>query len=245
MSLERSMVVYSPEHVPIVLTPAGLGRRSVAFIIDSALALGAASLVGDLALVVCGPLGQLVAATLGFLIWWGYHIYFEVRRSGQTPGKRIASLRVADARGLPITFSQSLVRNVVRVLDMIPMGGVGFAATLIDPHGRRLGDIVAGTLVVEELPARVPDLGSLRAPRVNSLDSPRVRRLIAHRVSLEEREFLLALCLRADTLEPQARYQLFESAGTRYRRRLRIDDERLSGENLVRGMVAVLYQKAT
>jgi hypothetical protein len=68
-----------------------------------------------------------------------------------------------------------------------------------------------------------------------------VLRRLRREVGLEEREFLLELVLRADALEPQARFDLMEEVGGYYRRTLEVEDANLSGENLVRGLLSVLY----
>jgi RDD family len=74
---------------------------------------------------------------------------FEVLRDGQTPGKRIMRLRVINANGTPVTWIGSIVRNLMRTVDMLPLCyGFGLVACLVDPSSRRLGDMVAGTLVV-------------------------------------------------------------------------------------------------
>jgi len=106
---------------------------------------------------------------------------------------------------------------------------------------RRLGDILADTLVVQERTPLTPQ-GDLRLDRrFNALATPALRRRIRQRVSLEEREFLLTLCLRADRLTESARYDLMDKVGTHYRERLDITDPHLSNENLVRDLTAVLY----
>jgi uncharacterized RDD family membrane protein YckC len=240
----QAIRVLSPEHVAIELVAAGFGRRFLAFLLDLIVIGAATSLVGYAAIMLPGWLSVALTTTAGFIIMWGYHIYCEVRWRGQSPGKRIMQLRVVDARGLPVGVRQSLVRNLIRALDMVPMGGIGMAACLIDPQRRRLGDLAADTLVVEERQPPAPDLAALSARRQNSLDTPRIRRQLALRISLEEREFLLALCQRAERIDQQARFSLFEAAGESLRQRLGIDQEHLSGENVVRGTVALLYENA-
>jgi hypothetical protein len=179
---------------------------------------------------------------LTFVLAWGYHVYFEVRHQGRSPGKRICGLRVVDSRGLPISFQQSFVRNIVRVVDSAPaFYGAGALVSLFDRHARRLGDIAADTLVIEEHRAADPTKAIADARRFNSLQTPRVLRRLRREVGLEEREFLLELVLRADALEPQARFDLMEEVGGYYRRTLEVEDANLSGENLVRGLLSVLY----
>jgi hypothetical protein len=103
---------------------------------------------------------------------------------------------------------------------------------------------VAETLVIEE-PATMTFRGEpLSERRYNTLRTPRVLRMIRHRISLEERELLLELCLRSERLDPQRRYELMEEVGSLYRTDLGIDDPRLSGENLVRDLTSILFSRA-
>ncbi len=230
-------VVLTPEHVPIRLFPAGLGARFFALIIDSILILGISTFI-RMALLLSPGLGMVLV----FLVQWGYHMYFEVRHQGRSIGKRVCGLRVVDSRGLPITFQQSFVRNIVRVLDSAPLFyGIGGLASMVDRHRRRLGDIVADTLVIEEHRATDPTKAISDPRRFNSLQTPRVLRRLRKQVGLEERELLLEIVLRADALDPQARFDLMEEVGAHYRRTLEIDDPHLSGENLVRGLLSILY----
>jgi uncharacterized RDD family membrane protein YckC len=230
-------VVLTPEHVPIRLFPAGLGARFLALMIDQ-LVIGAA-IITVTVLLMLSP-GLITVAI--FLIQWGYHLLFEVYNRGQSLGKRVCGLRVVDSRGLPITFQQSFVRNVIRMLDNTPIFyGLGALVSMMEPRHRRLGDIVADTLVIEEHRATDPSGAIADARRFNSLQTPRVLRRLRKQVGLEERELLLEIVLRADKLDPQARFDLFEEAGGYYRRTLEIDDPHLSGENLVRGLLAILY----
>jgi uncharacterized RDD family membrane protein YckC len=251
MTPGNARVVLTPEHVPIVLEPAGLGSRFVAFALDQTLIL---ALVWTLASLLGRFLPQTITAavflTAQFFLAVAYPVFFEVRRNGQTPGKRFAGIRVVDGRGLPISVPQSFVRNIARLLDSFPplplMGlglyGVGGLACMLDRHYRRLGDLAADTLVIKESRAGRQAPGQVLSPRrFNSLRVPRVRRLIRHKIGLEEREFLLALCLRAEQLEAQARFDLFEEVGAYYRGKLNVDDPHLSGENLVRDLTAILY----
>ena len=230
-------VVLTPEHVPIRLFTAGLGARFLALVIDSCIIL---SIVAGIRMALLVSPG--LATVLVFLVQWGYHMYFEVRHQGRSLGKRVCGLRVVDSRGLPITFQQSFVRNIVRVIDSAPIFyGLGGVVSMVDRHRRRLGDIVADTLVIEEHRAADPTRAIADARRFNSLQTPRVLRRLRKQVGLEERELLLAIVLRADSLDPQARFDLMEEVGGHYRRTLEIDDPHLSGENLVRGLLSILY----
>jgi hypothetical protein len=192
--------------------------------------------------VLPGAVGIVAQALALLVLTWGYHVYFEVRHQGQSPGKRIVGIRVVDGRGLPLSLEQSFVRNVVRVLDALPVGyALGAIVCQLDPHRRRLGDIAADTLVVRERHGQAYERRSTGARAFNSLRTPRVLRLVRHRVGLEEREFLATLCLRADGMEDKARFDLMEEVGRHYKERLGIEDPHMSGENLVRGLAGVLF----
>jgi hypothetical protein len=141
---------------------------------------------------------------------------------------------------------QCVVRSVTRLADLLPgCGGVGLAVAWCDPWQRRLGDLAAGTMVVSERPAALPPPGLVLALRHSSLDNPRLRRLVRHRLGLEEREFLLALLLRAEALTAAARYDLMERTGALLRTRLEVEPiAGLSGEAWVRGIAALCWRTA-
>ena len=251
MSHQRRIL--TPEHVPIVLAPAGVGSRFLALIVDFLLLMGLLAALGTvLQLALPFGIGAAVATTLAFALTWGYHVYFETRHQGRTPGKRAAGLRVVDGRGLPITVEQSLLRNIVRALDFLPVFyGVGGLCALLDRDRRRLGDVLADTLVVRERTAASVRAAALArsarlpaAQRPNALADPGTLRRIRHRLTLEERELLLDLCLRADRLNPRARYDLMAEVGAYYRRKLEIDQPHLSDENLVHDLTALAFGHA-
>jgi len=242
--VRRAATITTPEHVEIRLEPAGAGSRFLAIVIDAVIVLGITIALGFALMQLLPPgVTAAIVLTANFAITWGWHVYFETQHGGRSPGKRALRLRVVDARGLPVSLHQSLVRNIMRAIDFAPMF-YGFAAiaTLVDPRRRRLGDVVADTLVIRD--ARpLAWRGQLAAERrYNSLRTPRVLRLIRHRISLEEREFLLALCIRADKMSPPARYDLMEEVAAAYRTKLSIDDdEPISGETFVRELTAILF----
>ena len=243
MTRAGDIVVVTPEHVEIVLTPAGLGSRFLALIVDLTLTLG----VPLLAIQLLSPILSFGATaalqiTLVFFFTFGYHVYFETRRQGRTPGKRALKLRVVDSRGLPITLGQSLVRNAMRALDVLPiMYGFGGAVSLADRNSRRFGDIAAQTVVVEERPSVDAQTIGLAERRFNSLRTPRILRTIRHRIGLEERELLLELLLRADALEPARRFEIMEEIAAYYRQLLDVDDPRLTSDNLVRDLTSIVF----
>jgi uncharacterized RDD family membrane protein YckC len=150
--LDTLTLVETPEGVALHLHPAGVMPRAAAWAIDFAirlsLVLGASTLLGLL-----GATGAGLFLLVLFALYWLYPVLFEVLYDGQTIGKRVLGLRVIHANGTPVSWLASIVRNLLRVVDMLPvLYGFGVVCGLLDAQGRRLGDLVAGTLVVHVAP---------------------------------------------------------------------------------------------
>ena len=89
-----------------------------------------------------------------FVLFYGYFILFEAIWNGQTPGKRLTRIRVIKDSGQPITAIDAVARNVLRIIDQLPAGyGIGVLCAWISPQSKRLGDYVAGTVVIHEKPS--------------------------------------------------------------------------------------------
>jgi uncharacterized RDD family membrane protein YckC len=149
--------VDTPESIELSYDVAGIGSRFLAAIVDSALIAGGQAVLLYLLSLATGAVAAaesvLIAAgaTLSFVMLWGYYIVFELVWNGQSPGKRLVGLRVVREGGRPITFVGSAVRNLVRIVDFLPvLYGVGVVVMFVDARARRLGDLAAGTLVVHE-----------------------------------------------------------------------------------------------
>jgi uncharacterized RDD family membrane protein YckC len=242
----RERVVVTPEQVEIRLRPAGLGRRGLALMVDSVAALAVASAISFVgARLLPEAVGGAVNLTLGFIVLSGWHVFFELRQGGRTPGKQMLGLRVVDAAGLPLLPAQSVVRNVARALDALPLFyGVGAAAAALDPWRRRIGDRIADTLVIRESRVEGDEIAAGRELAFNSLEDPRILRRLRKRLSPGERDFVVALAGRAPRLDPAARYDLMEEVAVRLRARLEIDDQRLSAEGVVKAVAALVRTRA-
>lgn len=146
--LDTRYQVETPEGVDLPLRPAGLMVRALAFAID----LGLRGLVLGvlfIALAMLGKLGAGLGSILLFGVSWWYMVLFEVLNQGRSPGKQWMGLRVVHDDGTPVGWSASLLRNLLRVVDLLPFGYfVGAISCLQHPHFKRLGDIAAGTLVI-------------------------------------------------------------------------------------------------
>jgi uncharacterized RDD family membrane protein YckC len=169
-SLQRVITIRTPENIELRYALAGAGSRASAYVIDLLLMLFVGQLLINLIAYLLTFLMQLlsvaselwagaVAALLGFLVYNGYFIFFEWLLNGQTPGKRLLHIRVIKEGGYALRFLDTLVRNLLRVIDFIPLFyGVGLASLLLSRHCQRLGDIAAGTLVVHESPVTTDSL---------------------------------------------------------------------------------------
>jgi uncharacterized RDD family membrane protein YckC len=154
----------TPENVTFDYDVAGINSRFLAALVDTALIfLSQGLVVGVILLVVLLALDTnifedelfgwalAILGILSFLFLWGYYIFFEILWNGQTPGKRWVGLRVIRMDGTPITASEAVIRNLVRIIDLLPSGyGVGVVTMFISANSRRVGDLAAGTLVVHD-----------------------------------------------------------------------------------------------
>jgi uncharacterized RDD family membrane protein YckC len=166
--LDTLAEVETPEGITLSLRPAGPMPRSMAWVIDFAIRLGLFWLLAIIAAFLQDA-GQGVLLISLFLLMWGYPILFEVLRGGQTPGKRALGLKVVHQNGTPVGWLASIVRNLLRTVDILPLGyGFGLVATLLDRHSRRIGDLVAGTLVIhaeaEQPHAPAPPVPPIASP---------------------------------------------------------------------------------
>jgi uncharacterized RDD family membrane protein YckC len=144
--IDTLRVFETPEGVDLGLRLAGPVPRAAAFAIDL-LIRAALYLVLTPLMALAGLGGGLVLLAL-FLTEWFYPVWFEVR-SGATPGKRALGLAVVNDDGTPVGPSASLIRNLLRAVDFLPLFyGVGLVSMLVDRDFRRLGDLAAGTLVI-------------------------------------------------------------------------------------------------
>lgn len=151
------ITVRSVTGVDLSLTIAGPGTRSYAFVIDWHIRLllaGAWLLVAYYAFNVALTLksqGALSAFLPAAIIYFLYHPILEIAMQGQTPGKRMAGVRIAQRDGGPPTVAALLIRNVFRLIDSLPATYlIGLSACFLTAHRVRIGDMAAGTLLVLE-----------------------------------------------------------------------------------------------
>ncbi len=151
-------LIETPEHVELEQPLAGIGSRFLAGLLDN-LILAAVFLVLFIVLsllVQLSPFEDTGAwafaflILIGFVIQWGYFVFFELRTNGQSPGKKATKIRVVKEGGTPITFSDVAVRNLLRAIDALPFYAIAGVTMFISKKCQRLGDLAAGTVVVSE-----------------------------------------------------------------------------------------------
>ena len=175
--LDTHYPIETPEGIDLPLRPAGLMPRALAFAFD----LGVRGLIMGILLVPLALLGNIgigLGSLLLFLISWWYMVLFEVLNQGCSPGKQVMGLRVVQDDGTPVGWSASLIRNLLRFVDMLPFGcALGVISCLQHPHFKRLGDLAGGTLVIyrerHQPPPTVPQATALRLPFALELSEQR------------------------------------------------------------------------
>jgi len=187
--LDTAVQAETPEGIVIELRPAGMPARCYAFLLDWGIRMVLMSVLGPLARIM-GGVGTGILLTLYFLIEWFYPVAFELSRWGATPGKRVFGLKTVMDNGLPITPAASLTRNLLRVVDFMPaLFGFGIFSMLWRRDYKRIGDIVAATLVVYQ----PKPFKRIALDNVTPVAPPR-------NLSIAEQKALLALAARAPRL---------------------------------------------
>lgn len=210
----QHLEIETPEHVTLDLEIAGIGSRALAGVIDMLLLAGASLAVMLVIGILAGfgfTLGRVAPILIvigGFAVWNGYFILFEGMRRGQTPGKRLAGIRVVMDTGHAVTFGAAAARNLLRVADFLPPPYlIGVLLVAFHPRGKRLGDLVAGTVVARDRPQEPTGAPRSAAeedapPSIPELDD-------------EDFRLLSQFAARQDQLAPAARVRLAAGLTTR------------------------------
>lgn len=184
---EEILVIETPERVPLHFGLASIGNRFLACAIDHALQVFTIVLM-SLAFISLASYSRVsdqlssapkwfyaVLIVILFLVVSGYFAFFEWLWSGQTPGKRWLKLRVIREDGRPVTFWEASVRNLLRSVDMMPAPfySIGLISVFSSSRDQRVGDFIAGTVVVREREAEAPPFAQVFAAPVSD---PALRR---------------------------------------------------------------------
>ena len=244
-----SLSIETPEGVVFSFELATPVARALAWAVDATaigcLVYGIGKIVG-----IVGVFGRDIVGAISvagyFVISIGYGIVLEWRWRGQTLGKRMLGLRVIDARGLRLHLPQIVLRNLLRLVDSLPLLYlVGGIACFLSRNGQRLGDLAANTIVAREAHWTAPDLDLIAGAKYNSLQS--WPHLAARLRSLASPE-AVALALRAiagrERYDPRARIDLFRDLAAYFQSLVQFPEaavEGLTDEQYIRSVLRVIY----
>jgi uncharacterized RDD family membrane protein YckC len=248
--LESSLVeIRTGEGVTFTLPLAGPASRFLALSVDvgvvTAVILCVQSLIG-LIPAVPADVKTAVLVIGWFVLNIGYAIALEWAWGGATIGKKLLGIRVADARGFRLTFSQVLIRNLLRPVDSLPVFYLaGGAVMLCGPRMQRLGDIAADTIVLRNTGEPLAALPGNEGRRINSMASHRAlaARLRQKADPVASRVALDAL-RRRDSMESGARVRLFGELAAGFRSLVEFPEEstlHLTDEQYLWNVVEIIY----
>ena len=196
---EETLIIETPERVPLEFALASIGNRFLAVAIDHFLQYFSIFIVAWIFISLTGfneyRAGSAASALFNeipkwtiailiivvFLIFAGYFILFEWFWNGQTPGKRLLKLRVIREDGRPITFWEALARNLLRIFDavpgfVLPVYSIGLISIFMSRRDQRIGDMFAGTVVVRERSEEAPTFAETFSNQINDLAFHRVQK---------------------------------------------------------------------
>jgi uncharacterized RDD family membrane protein YckC len=244
-----SLTIETPEGVEFSYSLASPVTRALAWIVDATAIVALSKGAGK----GCEWLGKVnqdwstaISVILYFAISVGYGIVLEWRWHGQTLGKRVLGLRVVDAQGLRLQLSQVILRNLLRLVDMLPaIYLVGGLACFFSRNCQRLGDLAAGTIVARIRTPQPPDLEQVAPAKYNSLLAyPHLSARLRSLASAEAVGMAVRAVSRRDGYEPLARIELFGELAGYFQGLVRFPEaarEGLTDEQYVRSVLRVIF----
>ncbi len=259
-----SLEIRTPEGVSFQIPVASPYSRCLALAIDYAVVVALTILISqiinifEVSLSEIPVIGDIVVdfgrganILLQFLIFTFYGMITEWLLSGQTVGKRLLKLRVIDERGLSLGLRQIVIRNLFRLLDILPSTFylIGSISCLVTRHCQRIGDIAAGTLVIREVTPAAPAFGELLAVGKNSFATqPHLEARLRQKVSPEEARIALDAVTQRNELDSDCRLDVFQRLAEHFRSLSDFPEETtvgLSDEQYVRNVVDTLFRRAS
>jgi uncharacterized RDD family membrane protein YckC len=246
----RSLAIETPEGVVFSYELATPAARALAWAVDFAAIATAGYLLGKVSEAfgaVSRDWASALSVALYFFLSLAYGMVLEWRWRGQTIGKRLFGLRVIDAQGLRLQFSQIAIRNLLRLVDMLPLPYlVGGIAALATQKCQRLGDLAANTVVAHESRQQQPDLEQIAPAKYNSLAAyPHLAARLRAAANPEAVGMAVRAAAQRDGYEPQARVELFRELAGYFRELAPFPDaavEGLTDEQYVRSVLRVIYR---
>lgn len=247
---QRHLLLTTPEGVTFRMPLAGPVSRVLALIVDLMVVNVVFSLLAGLVKLlgmISADIGIGIYFLLSFLLPMLYSMVLESLWRGQTIGKRLLSLKVVDQDGLRLQVSQVVVRNLLRVVDALPVFYlVGGTSTLLTRRAQRLGDMAANTVVVRSGRGFRPDLSALATDKYNSIrDYPLIASRLRQKLGSAEIALILRALTRRELLEPLARVALYRELAEHIKGKVDFPDESLIGqsdEQFLRNVADILFQ---
>lgn len=200
LSLDTRRKIETPEGVDFVLELAGPVPRSTAALIDLMLRAVIWLTFGTFVALAGDAAGGLMLL-MGFIVEWVYPVYFEMYHHGRTPGKMVVGLQVLHDDGTSVTWTGSVLRNVLRFADLLPFLWVaGLASMAWTRDFQRLGDLAANTVVVHRV---APTMTHRELPDVQARPSPRI-------LTAAEKLAIVNFARRSTTWNPERSEELAE-----------------------------------
>ena len=240
------LTIETPEQIPLEFPLAGIGSRFLAMAVDTLIQMAVALVLLLIALFIfaglnlfSSPTGvwfMAVGVLTAFLLQSGYFVFFEALWNGQTPGKRHMHLRVIKDSGRPITVYDAFARNLLRIVDSLPgLYAVGIISMLMSSQNKRLGDYVAGTVVVHERPLE-------KQAEVRWTSTGRDFGSDVLRISPQEFQLIEAFLLRRSQLAAEVRAHMAREIIARLAPKLQIPAEESFRPELLLEALATEYR---
>lgn len=180
--VECQVSVETPGQIQLTFNLAGVGSRMMAYAIDILIRGGLVLVISLFVIVATGfaapELGMGLTLVIIFAVEWSYHTIIEWAWNGYTPGKRLLGLRVVRTSGISVDFMRSAMRNLLRAADIFPFAyATGIFVMFFSKTERRIGDLVADTMVIREEKIRLRDLPPLPKGigEIPAFSSPRLK----------------------------------------------------------------------
>lgn len=244
-SFADKLTIETPEQTALEFAIAGIGSRFLALALDTLIqmligfiaGIGGGMAIGliSAAMPKAGIWGAAILILFFFLLYFGYFALFEIIWNGQTPGKRKAGIRVIKDSGRPLTPAESIGRNLMRIVDWLPaFYAVGMVSAILTKENKRLGDLVAGSLVVREssFSTLKPAWQTGEAPV-----APGFSPMGADRLSPEECALIDSYLNRRLDLEPYLRFRMANEILGRLKSKLALPAEgKLSSDRILEAL---------
>lgn len=260
--MDEHYMVSTPENIPIQYELAGVGSRFVAALADFLIIFGvqaglillvlAAGSIPALApalrklLLQLGPWLFSAVIIINSALFVGYPLVFELVWSGQTPGKRAVGIRVVQADGAPLAPLAAVTRNVVRLVDFLPVYYIiGVVVMLADGKSRRLGDMAAGAICIKQ--QRNVSIASLTLPQTpasaGALPEPGAEQESLRALSYEDYYLLKEFLTRREQMAPAAAEKLARQIADRVATHLGIERGTEPAQAFLQRIAAGLQQR--